>query len=147
MLLRLLLLRLGLTIALVLTLQTLNAINGAAIDVLTTPNGMVSVTIDPFSQLFKVIFLVATLLAVFMSFKHLDLEDAFTGRAVGSGFFATMLWGIRRGLPHMIAHPGDLLYCDHLEHISLDELHPYLCVPIMAQGEMLESQEDMRIGS
>jgi AGCS family alanine or glycine:cation symporter len=26
------------------------------------------------------------------------LEDAFTGRAVGSGFFATMLWGIRRGL-------------------------------------------------
>lgn len=25
-------------------------------------------------------------------------EDAFTGRAVGSGFFATMLWGIRRGL-------------------------------------------------
>ncbi len=26
------------------------------------------------------------------------LQDAFTGRAVGGGFFATMLWGIKRGL-------------------------------------------------
>ncbi len=46
-------------------------------------------------------------------------------------------WGIRRGLPHVIAHSGDLLYCDHLELTDSDELHPYLCVPIMAQGEML----------
>ncbi len=70
---------LGLTISLVLTLQTLNALNGTAVNALTTPNGMVSVTIDPFSQLFKVIFLLATLLVVLMSFKHLELEEAFTG--------------------------------------------------------------------
>jgi len=46
-------------------------------------------------------------------------------------------WGVRRGQPHIISQAGDLLYCDHLEGADTNKLHPYLCVPITAQGEML----------
>lgn len=70
---------LGLAMALVLTLQTVHALGGASVNALVTQSGSISLTIDPFSQWFKVIFLVATLLAVLMSFKHLDIENAFTG--------------------------------------------------------------------
>ena len=73
---------LGFAIVLVLTLQTMTVLGGARVDVLSSlpeHGGWASLSVDPFSQAFKVIFLVGALLTVLMSFKHLEVEDAETG--------------------------------------------------------------------
>lgn len=73
---------LGFSIALAITLQTAVVLGGARVDLLTTlpeHGGWASLTVDPFSQAFKAIFLLGAILTVLMSFKHLEAEDAETG--------------------------------------------------------------------
>jgi NADH-quinone oxidoreductase subunit N len=70
----------GFLVALVLTFQTLGVLGpGMRVNVLVGLNGSVSLVVDGFSQVFKVIFLLGGLLTVLVSFKHLDLEKAWTG--------------------------------------------------------------------
>jgi AGCS family alanine or glycine:cation symporter len=63
--------------------------------------GRVASVLVPFMAAFYV---GAGLLVIFANLDRvpgafeLIFRDAFTGRAVGGGFFATMIWGIRRGL-------------------------------------------------
>ena len=73
---------LGFLLTLVLTIQTLHMLNGGSMDLLKClpqSGGYVSLSATPFSQIFKAVFLVAAIITVLMSFKHLDLEDAVTG--------------------------------------------------------------------
>jgi NADH-quinone oxidoreductase subunit N len=73
---------LGFAIVLALTLQTMSVLGGARVDVLSVlpeHGGWASLTVDPFSQAFKAIFLMGAFLTVLMSFKHLEVEDAETG--------------------------------------------------------------------
>lgn len=43
-------------------------------------------------------------------------------------------WALRRGRPHSVTNPEAALLCGHLEGT---DPHPYMCVPMMAQGETL----------
>jgi NADH-quinone oxidoreductase subunit N len=73
---------LGLVLVLILTLQSSFIIGEARVDLLNSlpeSGGWASLTVDPFSQAFKVIFLLGAILTVLMSFKHLEAEDAETG--------------------------------------------------------------------
>jgi len=70
----------GFAVALILTFQTLAALEpGMKVPVLVGLSGSVGLVVDGFSQVFKVIFLLGGLLTVLVSFKHLDLEKAWTG--------------------------------------------------------------------
>jgi NADH-quinone oxidoreductase subunit N len=70
----------GLAVALVLTFQTLSALGpGMKVPALMGLNGDVGLVIDAFSQSFKVIILLGALVTLFMSFKSLEVEKAWTG--------------------------------------------------------------------
>ena len=43
-------------------------------------------------------------------------------------------WALRRGRPHLVEDPDAGPICPH---VRLDKPHPYLCVPVAAQGEVL----------
>ncbi len=70
---------LGFAITLVLTLQISAAVGGGRVAALASREGYASLVMDPFSQLFKVVFLVGALLSVLMSFKSLRVNRALTG--------------------------------------------------------------------
>ena len=71
---------LGGLVALVLCFQTLAALPpGGSVAVLTGLDGSVGLVVDGFSQVLKIIFLVGALLTFLSSFKHLDVERAWTG--------------------------------------------------------------------
>ncbi|MEW5871273.1 MAG: diguanylate cyclase [Chloroflexota bacterium] len=44
-------------------------------------------------------------------------------------------WALRRGRLHSIASPGDGLICSHVQ-TALETVPPYLCIPMLAQGEV-----------
>ena len=70
----------GILVALTLTFQTLAALGpGMKVAVLTGLNGDAGLVVDAFSQSFKVIVLVGALITLLMSFKSLELDDAWTG--------------------------------------------------------------------
>jgi NADH-quinone oxidoreductase subunit N len=67
-------------VALILCFQTLAALPpGARVAALTGLDGSVGLTVDAFSQSFKVVCLLGAALSVLLSFKHLDLRNAWTG--------------------------------------------------------------------
>jgi len=49
-------------------------------------------------------------------------------------FSADDCWALRRGRPHLVEHGRQGLYCKHL---SDPDPNTYICVPMMAQGELL----------
>jgi NADH-quinone oxidoreductase subunit N len=70
----------GFAVALILCFQTLAALPpGARVAALTGLDGSVGLTVDAFSQSFKVVCLLGAALSVLLSFKHLDLRNAWTG--------------------------------------------------------------------
>jgi NADH-quinone oxidoreductase subunit N len=70
----------GCAVALVLTFQTLFALGpGVSVPALVGLNGTVGLVVDGFSQTFKIIVLIGALITLLMSFKYLDVEDAWTG--------------------------------------------------------------------
>ncbi len=78
---------LGLLVVLLLTFQTLQTLaalprSGMHVIVLTGLTGSAGLVVDGFSQTFKIIVLLAAILSLLMSFKHLDLEEAWTGEYV-----------------------------------------------------------------
>jgi len=67
-------------VALILCFQTLAALPpGARVAALTGLDGSVGLTVDAFSQSFKVVCLLGAALSVLLSFKHLDLRNAWSG--------------------------------------------------------------------
>lgn len=50
-------------------------------------------------------------------------------------FLARDCWGMRRGKPHAFNQQDHGVCCVHLKSIPREELHPYLCVPMVAHGE------------
>lgn len=50
-------------------------------------------------------------------------------------FLARDCWGMRRGKPHAFNGHDHGVCCVHLKSIPREELHPYLCVPMVAHGE------------
>ena len=70
----------GCLISLVLAFQVLAAVSSAGrVAVMTGLDGSVGMVVDPFSQIVKIICLLGAALAILMSFKHLDMEEAWTG--------------------------------------------------------------------
>lgn len=71
---------LGFLIILALCFQTLHGISGVRyVYALVGLNGQVGVIVDGFSQTFKIIFVLGAFLSMLMSFKHLDIEEAWSG--------------------------------------------------------------------
>jgi len=54
--------------------------------------------------------------------------------AIESEFSPEACWALRRGRTHMVTATAAQLRCQHLGET---EFHPYLCVPLSAQGETL----------
>ncbi|RZI82550.1 MAG: sensor domain-containing diguanylate cyclase [Rubrivivax sp.] len=50
-------------------------------------------------------------------------------------FLARDCWGMRRGKPHAFSGHDHGVCCVHLKSIPREDLHPYLCVPMVAHGE------------
>lgn len=50
-------------------------------------------------------------------------------------FLARDCWGMRRGKPHAFNGHDHGVCCVHLKSIPREDLHPYLCVPMVAHGE------------
>jgi diguanylate cyclase (GGDEF)-like protein/PAS domain S-box-containing protein len=50
-------------------------------------------------------------------------------------FLSRDCWGMRRGKPHAYSGLDHGVCCVHLKSIPREDLHPYLCVPMVAHGE------------
>lgn len=75
-------------------------------------------------------------LSVMTSSHNLVQQVARWGRR-GAGvqmFSPDECWALRRGRVHLVEHPRQGLVCKHLEG---DVAGPYMCIPMMAQGETL----------
>jgi diguanylate cyclase (GGDEF)-like protein/PAS domain S-box-containing protein len=57
------------------------------------------------------------------------------GDAAPAGFAAVDCWALRRGQPYRVDHPGREICCEHLAGTTPPS--PYLCIPLVAQGETL----------
>jgi diguanylate cyclase (GGDEF)-like protein len=70
--------------------------------------------------------------------NYLDLAASWGDAPEGDALFAPGdCWALRRGRAHEYGATGGGLVCAHVQTRSLSSVAPYLCVPMMAQGETL----------
>ena len=61
-----------------------------------------------------------------------------------SVFLVNDCWGLRRNRLHMVIDPEQDLIC---RHIKMEQPYPYICAPLVAQGETLGSLHLRRVSS
>ena len=53
-------------------------------------------------------------------------------------FDSNACWAVRRGQLHLVQSPGFRLHCKHVKEVAEGgKFHPYLCIPMSAQGKLL----------